>query len=168
MISKTKELKNLFKVIKKFTNYGILDIRSKSRLRSLVFARRIFCVIARTQFGMSYTELGTFIKHNHATIIHNVNKHEADYEYYKEYRELYDRIYFAYLEKCEHPYIILRNILSNRNKVLSDLDLNITKLDTARKTIDKVEEAMKQLKNKLNFNINENGEKKNTKEGIKS
>lgn len=168
MISRTKELKNLFKVIKHFTNYGMREIKSQSRVRSLVFARRIFCVIARGQFGMSYMELGTFIRHNHATIIHNVNKHESDYEYYKEYRELYDKIYFAYLKQCEHPYIILRNILSNRDKVLSDLDANIMKLNTTRKTIDKVEEAMKQLKDRLNFNINNNDEKKNPKEKIKS
>ena len=92
MISKEKEIDKLFEVVKTITSHGKRDIKGKRRQRDIVFATRAFAVIARNQFGFTLSELGRITCKNHATIIHHINKHETDYEYYPEYRDLFNKI----------------------------------------------------------------------------
>ncbi len=73
-------------------NLDWMHIESQSRVRIIVDARRLYCGILRNIFRLTYQEIGDILNKNHATIIHNINQHDAFVRILKSYKKNYDEI----------------------------------------------------------------------------
>ena len=65
---------------------------SKCRKKHLVKARMFFSYYLKSK-GITYKEIGSILKKDHSTIIHQVNTFAKDYEYDENFKKEYD--YFA-------------------------------------------------------------------------
>ena len=68
------------------------EMLSKNRERHLVDARRIAYAVNRLFFKYPLLRIGKFYKKNHATIIHQVNVHNAIIQYDKDYAMKYQMV----------------------------------------------------------------------------
>lgn len=59
-------------LINKYNEIYHVDLMSKTRIRSVVTARNCFYFILKTQYGITYQDIGRIFDKNHATIIHGV------------------------------------------------------------------------------------------------
>ena len=66
-------------------------IRSRSREQEYVNARYIFCQIAKNIFDIGVSEIGRFLKFNHATILNYVVKFNGVYRTDEVIRDLYKK-----------------------------------------------------------------------------
>jgi hypothetical protein len=67
-------------------------IQSKSRVRLIVDARRLYCGILRNIFRLTFQEIGDMLNKNHATILHNINQHDTFVKILKSYKKNYEEI----------------------------------------------------------------------------
>lgn len=76
-------------IIKKYN----IDVRSKKRLREVVDAKKIFCLIAFNEINrISYSNIARFIEVTHATILHHIKKAKDHLKYDPEFKSKYDKI----------------------------------------------------------------------------
>lgn len=89
----TKERDEIIKseICKRY-NLEWYRIESKSRVRVVVDARRLYCGILRNIFRLTFQEIGDILDKNHATIIHNIQQHDAFVRILKSYKKNYDEI----------------------------------------------------------------------------
>jgi chromosomal replication initiation ATPase DnaA len=64
-----KSLESIYKKVKQVTE---VDVRTKSRLRNNIYAKKIYCTIAR-QKGHTFKTIGDFIGIDHATVLWHCN-----------------------------------------------------------------------------------------------
>jgi|TARA_R110002012_G_scaffold92744_4_gene225105 hypothetical protein len=89
----TKERDEIIKSeISKRYNLNWEQIQSTSRVRIVVDARRLYCGILRNIFRLTFQEIGDILDKNHATIIHNIQQHDAFIRILKSYKKNYDEI----------------------------------------------------------------------------
>lgn len=89
----TKERDEIIKSeISKRYNLNWEQIQSTSRVRIVVDARRLYCGILRNIFRLTFQEIGDILNKNHATIIHNLQQHDAFIRILKSYKKNYDEI----------------------------------------------------------------------------
>ena len=89
----TKERDEIIKSeISKRYNLTWEQIQSTSRVRIVVDARRLYCGILRNIFRLTFQEIGDILDKNHATIIHNIQQHDAFVRILKSYKKNYDEI----------------------------------------------------------------------------
>ncbi len=89
----TKERDEIIKSeISKRYNLNWEQIQSTSRVRIVVDARRLYCGILRYIFRLTFQEIGDILDKNHATIIHNIQQHDAFIRILKSYKKNYDEI----------------------------------------------------------------------------
>ena len=69
------------------------QMRSASRLREIVFARRVLCVIARRHWDMTYEVIGRLINKDHSSVIYYIKKHDHEYEKYPDYSRMYKTVF---------------------------------------------------------------------------
>lgn len=67
-------------------------IESKSRVRIVVDARRLYCGILRNIFHLTFQHIGDILNKNHATIMHNIQQHDAFVKILKSYKKNYEEI----------------------------------------------------------------------------
>ena len=72
-------------------------VRSNSRKRELVWARNIFMVIARREYGFSTTQIGFFLGRDHSTVVHSTERHDSslttkDIPYILWYKKAYNHV----------------------------------------------------------------------------
>lgn len=63
------------------SHYGVTpeELKSKSRVQNIVIPRHHFCwVVYRNRIDVSYPMIGRFLGKDHTTIVHAVNKFEAN------------------------------------------------------------------------------------------
>lgn len=76
-------------------NYFDLDITSKHRTQDYVYARFVYCKLARELTSLSLQKIGKSINRNHATVIHAVKEIECVFQYdqrvLKSYQYILDR-----------------------------------------------------------------------------
>ena len=75
-------------IIKEHLNVDVT--KETSRKTYIVDARKIFCDLARDLTLYSYSEIGDYIKKNHATVIHLKNSSENLKEFDKNYLKKYN------------------------------------------------------------------------------
>ena len=68
---------------------GIKDISIKSRERSNVIARCIFCQLAYKNTTSTYTAIGNEIKRNHATVLHSLDNLPVHLLHEEKFNEIY-------------------------------------------------------------------------------
>jgi len=89
----TKERDEIIKSeISKRYNLTWEQIQSTSRVRIVVDARRLYCGILRNIFRLTFQEIGDILDKNHATIMHNIQQHDAFVRILKSYKKNYDEI----------------------------------------------------------------------------
>ena len=67
-------------------------IQSKSRVRLIVDARRLYCGILRNIFRLTFQEIGDILNKDHATILHNIKQHDTFVKILKSYKKHYEEI----------------------------------------------------------------------------
>jgi len=67
-------------------------ILSRSRVREVVDARRLYSGILRNVFRLTFQEIGNILNKNHATILHNINQHDTFVKILKSYKKNYEEI----------------------------------------------------------------------------
>jgi len=67
-------------------------ILSRSRVREVVDARRLYIGILRDIFRLTLQEIGNILNKNHATILHNINQHDTFVKILKSYKKNYEEI----------------------------------------------------------------------------
>lgn len=76
-------------------SYGVDLLRIKSRKNEYVEARCVFCYIAKTKLGFTYTGIGNYLNKDHTSIIH-MNKRANDL------LETDDKFYNLYYQTMEN------------------------------------------------------------------
>lgn len=73
----TYNLKKIITEVSKVTGVPIESIKSKTRKREIMLARRIFMVVARKTTSASLATIGAFVNKDHATVVHANREHGA-------------------------------------------------------------------------------------------
>ena len=60
------------------TGIGADDIKSRRRTNAIIFARQIYCYLARTMTLNSHPQIGLSIGRDHTTIMHAVSRVEEE------------------------------------------------------------------------------------------
>ena len=106
--SHKEEIEILFNILQKHVNEkfdenveSIDEIKVKSRKRHLVYFRRTLMIILGEAFLKSYTQndIASVVGLDRTSFIHHFKGHMNDYSVVKNYKEEYDLIKDAYLEK---------------------------------------------------------------------
>ena len=96
---KVRKMSALVKIVSKYYNIPVSEIRGHSRKRHLVTARYVFCEIAHNHLFTPFIPIGMFLGgRDHSSIVHAVNPAFPCIEFndsgvtdqVKEIRELYD------------------------------------------------------------------------------
>ena len=129
------------------TRYNVqwLSILSKSRVRVVVDARRLYCGLLRNVFGLTFQEIGKILNKNHATIVHNVQVHDNFVKILKSYKQNFEEIEsMFYLDENYYIHEVLSieikiDILSKRLDELiqkkNEYKLKIKKQKNGRKEL---------------------------------
>jgi hypothetical protein len=67
-------------------------IKSKSRIRVIIDARRLYCGILRYVFKLTFQEIGDILNKSHATILHSIQQHDIFVKILKSYKKNYNEI----------------------------------------------------------------------------
>jgi len=101
-----------------------ISIESKSRVRLVVDARRMYCGILRNTFGITYNEIAKILNKNHATILHNVNQHNNFIKILKSYKLNFEEIEALLIEDDNyyiHEIVNIERKIDELYKKLDDL-----------------------------------------------
>tara|TARA_R110002020_G_scaffold186701_1_gene384761 strand:- start:1068 stop:1481 length:414 start_codon:yes stop_codon:yes gene_type:complete len=88
---RTKEAEHIIFIVSKSIGMDIQTIKSTSRSRDIVDARRICYVLLKSKMNLTWGEIGSHFDRDHASIIHNYNAHEHLYKNYFDYRIKFDK-----------------------------------------------------------------------------
>jgi len=137
----TKERDEIIKSeISKRYNLNWEQIQSSSRVRVVVDARRMYCGILRNIFRLTFQEIADILDKNHATIIHNLQQHDAFVRILKSYKKNYDDIERTML--LDDNYYI--HEVAEVERKMNDLAVRLNDL------IEKKNEYKLKIKNKTN------------------
>lgn len=75
-------LTEVLDAVSKTLRVGKLDLISPHRAMHLTEARQIFYWLARKYTPKSYPEIGRFMRRDHATVMHGVNKIDGNLAYF--------------------------------------------------------------------------------------
>jgi hypothetical protein len=76
-VGNLKRCHAILKLVAEVTETNPKDIKSRVRLRQLVDARRMFCVLARKTLHMPLKDIGRFIKRDHSSVLHYWHQHDG-------------------------------------------------------------------------------------------
>ena len=105
-------------------HYKIKSVESISRKRVVIDARRIYCGLLRNLFGLTFHEIGDILNKNHATIIHNIKKHDIFVKILKSYKKNYEEIESSLMlgdNYYEHEVIEVERRMNALSQRLNDL-----------------------------------------------
>jgi len=117
-------------------------ILSRSRVREVVDARRLYSGILRNIFRLTYHEIGHILNKNHATIIHNMTQHDTFVRILKSYKKNYEEIE--------------RALMLDDNYYIHEVKEVERKMDDLSKRLDELIER----KNNYKLKIQNNGREK--------
>lgn len=130
-------------LINKYNEIYHVDLMSKTRRRSIVTARNAFYYILKTQYGVTYQEIGYVFDKNHATIIHGVKATrnlldigDRDTEY----------IFSGVVELFREYSLDMHIHISNKSQIMDDLHKH---LRSVRAMDMFTEEQVRKLVNKV-------------------
>jgi len=92
---KRNNIQTDYDMVKETINeYMQIDIDLRLRLMQVVSGRNMYYNWMRQNTELSYKSISQTLdcNHDHSTIIHSINTHDADYEYSKSYKLAYDNI----------------------------------------------------------------------------
>jgi|TARA_R110000850_G_scaffold200578_1_gene326687 formyltetrahydrofolate hydrolase len=105
-------------------NLGWSTVESRSRKRVIVDARRLYCGLLRNLFGLTFHEIANILNKNHATIIHNINKHDIFVKILKSYKKNYEEIESSLMlgdNYYEHEVISVERKMNELSERLNEL-----------------------------------------------
>jgi len=73
-------------------NVRWISVLSKSRVRVVVDARRLYCGLLRNVFGLKFEDIGKILNKNHATIVHNLQVHDNFVKILRSYKKNFEEI----------------------------------------------------------------------------
>ncbi len=123
------KVKILLGVITDKTGVTLKQMKQDIRKVHIVHARRIFCVIAREKWNMTFQEIGEIINKDHATAIHAIKRHNNEIDMYEDYasayREVYITIQTMLIVKTEFNVEYLNSLIDELNKEIKVAELKI-------------------------------------------
>ena len=99
-------------------------IKSKSRKRDVIDARRLYCVVMRKVFHLPLNTIGKLVNTHHASVIHLVKKHEIYSEIYDGYDDDYQAIKKSLVDETSLTYFLdeLNYLQKNKAKIESQIN----------------------------------------------
>ena len=122
----TKELADIYNIKQE-------EIFLGSRMKNIIFAKRMYIYILREMFGLTLSEIGRVTNLHHASIIHHTRKFEFFYNNYPEDSDAFKRVEDRIIEvEVDEEILGLENQLEQINESLTKLYI-IKKSKDARK-----------------------------------
>jgi chromosomal replication initiation ATPase DnaA len=87
----TNEEKILIKVVEKASGILYSLITSKRRDSDISIARNILGILLRKNTSCTYKRAGWVINRHHSSVIHYENTFDDNYNFYPEYKRIYDK-----------------------------------------------------------------------------
>jgi chromosomal replication initiator protein len=72
------KLPHIMSAVALHTGISADDIKSARKTKHIIFARHIYCYLARTMTPLSYPQIAQAISRDHTTIIHSVSRVEDE------------------------------------------------------------------------------------------
>lgn len=94
-----------------------IDIKDNTRKQEAVALRKIYYKLLTTSTKMSYTSIGRTVNKKHCTVIHALNTFDWDYENDKQFKKLYDKLFYIYTEGKN---VESKDILMHQNLLLQE------------------------------------------------
>ncbi len=69
-----RKLLEIAEVVARVTGITVQELCGTTRFKTYVIPRQLFCFFSRQMTSCSLNEIGYFIKKDHATVIHSINK----------------------------------------------------------------------------------------------
>lgn len=79
----------LFECVEEVTGIDKQTILSQKRDSEIAMARNIIGYMLYKEIGVKTTQAGKILKRDHSTIVYYAKTFETNYNYYKEYRDVY-------------------------------------------------------------------------------
>jgi len=152
---------------------GLLEgqISSKSRRSELQLPRAVVGVVAR-EYGIHYDSIAKILNRDRCSVYYYVKKHAANYAYWHEYRDLFNKVYNSYSdikgskktfesdEQLKNHLIysgVTENILDNKVNIKVSSDKYKTIIRTNYKefsnTLKRISECLVDYNHKLDVEI---------------
>lgn len=139
-VNNLKRCHSILKLIAEVTETNYNDIKSPTRRREVVDARRMFCVLARKTLYMPFASIAKFIKRDHSSAIYYVKQHESLMKTDMMYKHFYDLCEYAVqegkVEITEDDTVDYIDAIVTENKYLK------TELDTLQKQLSKIHKVL--------------------------
>ncbi len=114
-----------------------------NRERRNILYKYSFLVSARELTTLSLSSIGSVLRKDHATVLHAVKKHSANYMYDKTYRGVYDMIYSELNEQMEKFNSHITDLVSKRIDRM-DVDMfSMTMVKVYKSKLEKQKESHK-------------------------
>ena len=111
----TKELADIYNIKQE-------EIFLGSRMKNIIFAKRMYIYILREMFGLTLSEIGRVTNLHHASIIHHTRKFEFFYNNYPEDSDAFKRVEDRIIEvEVDEEILGLENQLEQINESLTKL-----------------------------------------------
>ena len=117
-------IKNDYKIFKDVSELtavtsgvSVREILGKKRSRELVIPRMVIGNILNIEMKYRKQDIAKYLNRDRTSIYHYMNTHKSNYQYWEEYRELYDEIKAGYLG------------IDNADMTKHDMDMIILKSD---------------------------------------
>ena len=98
--AKTISHNKVFYYIEKLTGYNQKTLQSTNRKRTLVDARKMFCLIMSKEAEKSSTAIGIYLRKDHSTVLHAIKTGMELLSYDKKFIKVYDEL----KELCLNPF----------------------------------------------------------------
>ena len=138
MESDRRRIKFVYDYIQKEMKISEEQIRSKSRKRDIVDARRLFWYVLRNYFQYGYQKIGMMSLHNHATVISSVKQFDVYSESYPKLTTL------PYKDIC-FQLDLMKNSIDHQLEELQEKTIIINKKINELITIKQLQNGRKKL-----------------------
>lgn len=110
MRNKSKIVKDIIAITAALSSIPTSSLVGYDRRKEVVLARMVMSNILMKELDFHYTELQDLVGYDRTSFYYYEGKHIDNYQYWREYRELYDQIKLAYFGDNQYKNIDLKDI----------------------------------------------------------
>lgn len=96
-----KEMKDLCEIATQICNLEKGSLSCKSQKREYVLPRSVVGVLARKELGIHYNIIANILNRDRCSVYHYEKYHQSNYQGWKDYRVLFNKIFNAYIDLRE-------------------------------------------------------------------
>lgn len=124
------------------------EILSRKKTQDLVLLRKVICNILWGKYGLHPEVIATFLKRDRTSCLYYMKNHEGDYEYYLEYKELYDLISISLEQIIDNEE--LHNMQEEEVQIYMDRESSLQIIENLRAEIVELKIKLKRVNEFIN------------------